>query len=108
MGEYRVIVVFYRDGAFVFWLIAAVADKGCFVESFTGFALKVFADLVAFVAAAAFPVTDKKLIAYIGLPAVKPPYTEVLRVVKGALVPCVNILASFTAPVRSPGSTIPV
>ena len=80
MGEYRVIVVFYRDGAFVFWLIAAVADKGCFVESFTGFALKVFADLVALVAAAAFPVTDKKLIAYIGLPAVKPLYTEVLRV----------------------------
>ena len=90
MGEYRVVVVFYRDGAFVFWLIAAVADKGRLVEPFTGFALKVFADLVAFVAAAAFPVTDKKLIAYIGLPAVKPLYTEVPRVVEGILVSYVH------------------
>ena len=90
MGEHRIIVVFKRDGAFVFGLIAAITDKRGFVEPFTGFTLKVFADLVAFVAAAAFPVTDKKLIAYIGLPAVKPLYTEVLRVVKGALVPCVH------------------
>ena len=61
----------------MFWLVTAVADKGRFVEPFTGFTLKVFADLVAFVAAAAFPVTDKKLIAYIGLPAVKPPYLAI-------------------------------
>lgn len=82
MGEHRIVVVFYRDGAFVSGLVAAVADKRCLVEPFTGSTLKVFADLVAFVATAAFPVTDKKLIAYIGLPAVKPLYTEVLRVVE--------------------------
>lgn len=90
MGEDRIVVVFYRDGEFVFGLVTAVADKRCLVEPFTGFTLKVFADLVALVAAAAFPVTDKKLIAYIGLPAVKSPYTEVLRVVEGTLVPCVH------------------
>ena len=90
VSEERVVVILYRHGAFVSGLIAAVTDKRGFVEPFTGFTLEVFAYLITFMTAAAFPVTDKKLIAYIGLPAVKALYTEVLRVVEGALVPCVH------------------
>lgn len=52
--------------------------------------LKIFADLVAFMTATSFPVADKKLIACIGLPAVKPLYTEFLRIVEGALIPCIH------------------
>ena len=64
----------------MFVFTAAVTGKRNFIEPSTYFTFKVFAHLIAFVAASALLITDKEFFEYIGLLTVKMLRAEVVRI----------------------------
>lgn len=90
LGKMGVVIVFVRDCTAVFLFRTAVADVGSLVELAALFLLKAFVDLIAPMTGSTLPVTKKKLFADVGEFAAKTVNTEVIRVGKTALVPCVS------------------
>ena len=85
-----IIIVFMRNGTTVLLFWAAIADVRSLVEPVALFLFKAFADLIAPMTGSTLPVTKKKLFADVGEFAAKTVNTEVIRVGKTALVPCVS------------------
>lgn len=85
-----IVIVFVRNRTTVLLLSTAVADVGSLVEPVALFLFKAFADLIALMTGSTLLVTEKKLFTDIGPFAAKAVNTEVIRVGKTALVPCVG------------------
>ena len=74
------------NGTVVDFLVTAIADVRSFIKSGAAFPLKIGAGLVTGVAGSAFDTADENLPTGIGLFAVIPMDTEVLCIVKSALM----------------------
>ncbi len=72
-------------------LIASVADIGSPIQTITAFRLKARTDLVALVAGTAGRITDDQLVAGVFLLAPETMDAEVVRVVKTAPIPGVDL-----------------
>ena len=81
-----IIFIFVCDGTVVDFLVTAIADVRSFIKSCAAFPLKIGAGLVTGGAGSAFDTTDENLPTGIGLFTVIPMDTEVLCIVKSALM----------------------
>lgn len=90
VGGFGIVIIFGLYGTHVPWFTAAIADIGSILNLAAVFPFKAAADIVAAMAGAAQGVTDDQLTAGVGFPASVPVDTEVVGIVKTAVVPRVH------------------
>ena len=89
LGSMSIVLILGWYGAQVFLSEAAITDKGSPVQPSAGFLFKPRAHHVTFMAGTAQSITDDDLLTCICLFAAESVDTEVIRIIKASLIPCV-------------------
>ena len=89
LGSMSIVIILRWYGAQVFLSGAAITDKGSPVQPSAGFLFKPRAHHVTFMAGTAQSITDDDLLTCICLFAAESVDTEVIRIIKASLIPCI-------------------